>query len=864
MGKNETKVPRLFKRLLRWFCASELLEELEGDLEEAFEDHVEEKGKWYASYRYIKEVFFLLRPSVLKKRDGISLASPMMLRSYGKVAVRNFVKNKTYVAINILSMSVGLACCIVAYLNYDHNASFDSHHEQIDSIYRINFEQLETERTRHFGISPFSLSEEAKNSAYVTDVVRYWEWSGEIDRDNTFFEVNMGYVTENFMEMFSYPLVYGSQEALSRRTSIIISEGLAMKIFGKLDTVGESVLYIHEGEERLYTVEGVFRNPPSNSSIQIDALTHIDNTGNRSAVESRDATYSTTFLLIPDHERVEQVEKHLQNYAAENVEWNDEKVRTFYLDPLQGMAKHAAKNDVVGPMEIAFPWPMEVIPGIISICILLIACMTFTNTSIASAAGRLKEIGVRKVMGGMKSQVITQFLTESLLICLLAIICAIPLSKYLAQEFSQLLPMLDIKLVFTNNIPFFLFLVALLCIAGFIAGGYPAFYLSKFQPSKILKGNLKYKSVGRLTKVLLTAQFAFSMLTITASVLFIQNAQYQNEMDLGFDTDETLVIRLQGYKQHYNSIQQALSTNPSISSVTGSADHVGRRYHNATITHKGQQMDIVGLDVGPKYLETVELELILGRDFDVERATDYSESVIVNESFVEAQGWEDPIGQQLTYQDTLNYYVVGVVKDFYFDAFNSPIQPLWIRFAKPEDFNYLIARTSATLIPEVTNQIKATWRELFNDELRSIRPASYAKNEAQLINGIILKVFIFMGTIAAIMSVVGFYYLVSLNLFGKMKEIGVRKVLGSTRWLVAKEVNKEYIYILIIGTLSGSIASYFLIPMFMAVMWSAYADSNMLTIIYSIGLMLFTCLFTVGTKVIRAAGKNPVYLLRDE
>lgn len=863
MGKL-TKPPAIFKKLLHKFCAQELIEELEGDLEESFVDNLEEKGKWYAIYRYAKEVIYLVRPSVIRKRNYESTMSPIMIKNYSKVALRNFKKNRTYVAINILSMSIGLACCIVAYLNYDHNVSFDTHHENIDSIYRINFEQLDPNRVRHFGISPTLLAEEAKNSAYVTDVVRYWEWSGEIDRDNTFFEVSMGYVTENFMDIFSYPLLYGTPEALTRRTSIVISEDLSMRIFGKLDAIGESVSYIHEGEEHLYTVEGVFRNPPSNSSIQIDALTHIDNTRSTSSGQVSDARYSTTFLHIPDQDRVDQIEKHLQEYAAENVQWDDEKVRVFYLDPLRGMAKRAARNDVIGPMEIAFPWPMEVVPGIISLCILLIASMTFTNTSIASAAGRLKEIGVRKVMGGKKSQVIIQFLTESMIICLFAILFAIPISKYLSQQFNQLLPMLEIELVFSNNIPFFLFLAGLLCIAGLIAGGYPAFYLSKFQPSKILKGNLKYKSVSRLTKVLLTAQFAFSMLTITASVLFVQNAQYQSEMDLGFDTDETIVVRLQGYKQHYTSIQQALSTNPNISSVTGSADHVGRRYHSATVTHKGESMDIVGLDVGPNYLRTMELELVRGRDFDENRATDYIESVIVNERFVEDQGWEDPIGQQLVYQDSLSYYVVGVVKDFYFDAFNSPIQPLWIRFEKPEEYNYLIARTSAAMIPEVTNQIKATWRELFNDELRSVRPASYARDEAQTINTIILKILIFMGSIAAIMSIVGFYSMVSLNLFGKMKEIGVRKVLGSTTWSVARVVNKEYIYILLIGIITGSLASYYLIPLFMNSLWAAYTDSSIGVVALSIIMMVATCLLTVGARVMKAAGKSPVHLLKDE
>lgn len=861
---NKIRPPRFLKKLLHFFCAPELLEELEGDLEEIFEDNLEEKGSRYASFRYTREVLHLIRPSVIRKFAIPSLRPSVMLDNYRKVAFRNFYKNKTYVSINVLSMSIGLACCIVAYLNYQHNITFDEHHEQIDSIYRINYTQQDNSRFRNYGVAPAPISEFSKDLVHVDNVSQYIEWHGNVVVDDNYFDVSMGYVTSNFLDVFTFPLLSGYKNALNTRSAVIISSNLAIRLFGNEDVIGESLTHIHQGKELIFTIEGVLNKIPSNSSIQIDALTNIENFPDANVLGEWQK-YSTTFLSISNPSHITSIEKQIQNFALKNAPVLDNQANeNYYLDPLTGMASRAEENDVIGPLEVSFPWAMELVPVIISALILLIACMTFTNTSIASASGRLKEIGIRKVMGGQKSQVIFQFLTESIFVCLMAIVIAIPISRYLAKEFNQLLPFLDIELLLSNNIGFFLFLFGLLLTAGIISGGYPALYLSKFQPSIILKGNLKYKSVGRLTKILLTSQFAFSMLTITASIFFVLNAQYQNSIDLGFDTEKTIVVHFRNQSEAYSPLLNALEKNPRIQKLAGSVDHVGRRYHTAKVKHEGEEFDIVGLDVGPNYLETVELELIRGRDFDEERTTDFRKSILVNEKLVQTKGWKDPIGKELIYEDSLSYSVIGVVKDFYFDAFNSPIQPLWIRMKEPNEYNYLIAQTSAALVPSVMEEIKLTWQDLFNEDIRDIKPGEYARNEAQLTNGIILKIMIFMGSIAAIMSMIGFYSLVSLNLFTKMKEIGVRKVLGGSTLSVARVVNKEYLIILLIGITSGSIASYFIIPHLMNSIWATYATSNVWITFLSIVIMLSTCILTVSIRVFRAARKNPILLLKDE
>lgn len=790
-----------------------------------------------------------------------------MITNYGKVAFRNFTKNKTYVLINILSISVGLACCVVAYLNYDYNDSFDEQHENMNQIYRVNYHQQDGDRMRQYGLAPFPISHESQNLSNVSKVVRYSEWHGSAKVQDNYFDLNMGYVSDNFLDVFTFPLELGSKELLTRKSAIIVSREMALRLFGEVDVIGQTLTYVHRGEERSYTIEGVLEKQPSNTSFNVDALTNIDNLVR---YQSKDQwqNYGTTFLVINDKEFVDRVTQHLNDYSSKNAPTvENEEAKTFYLDPLKGMASRAEANDVIGPLEVSFPLAMEIVPAVISALILLIACFTFTNTTIASAASRLKEIGIRKVLGGRKNQIVFQFLTESLLVCALAIIAAIPLSSLLATQFNQLLPMLDLELAISNNIGFYSFMVGLVLFTGLIAGGYPALYLSRFQPSKILKGNLKYKSIGRQTKVLLTVQFAFSMLTIMASVLFVQNARFQNTIDLGYDTEQIIVVRIgseENKEQVYHALNNALSINPRITALAGSADHVARRFHNATVSFEGETFNIVGLDVGPNYIETVELELTQGRDFDKDRASDYLESVIINESFVKDQGWNNPIGQKLIYQDTVEYFVIGVVKDFYFDDFSTSIQPLWMRLSTPDEYNYLIAKTSPENVATVMEEINMTWRALFNREIKDIKAPEYARWKGQTINGIILKVLLFMGSVAAVMSMIGFFSLVSLNLFGRMKEIGVRRVLGSSTISIIQVINKDYIIILLVGIMSGSLISHFLVPVLMSTIWAYHIDGNISITLLSILLMLLTCLLTVGIRVVKAANVSPVNLLKDE
>ncbi|MDN5199796.1 ABC transporter permease [Fulvivirgaceae bacterium BMA10] len=789
-----------------------------------------------------------------------------MLKNYVKIAFRNLIRNKVYVLINVLSMGTAIACCIVAYLNYEFYASHDEHHERMDEIYRLNFVRQTTDRQQHFGIVPLPIEQKIQALSGVEEVVKFNQHRGTIKIKDNLFGTRVGFVDPAFVRLFTIPILYGNAGSLLQKRNILISDKLSLKCFGKENSVGEVLTYLDRGEEREMIVSGVFKSLPLNSSFRFEALSNFENHFDWHKVSATDWTkFTAIFFTIPDQVAPANLEEQVKELAMLHNQFDPkEKAVDYYMDPFRGMAARAYDRDIAGPFGDILPWPLVAVVAAISFLILIIASFTFMNTAIVASARRLKEIGVRKVVGGRRRQIIWQFLGENLAICVLSMIVALPLSEYLADEFSQLFPKTIVELHYTNHFGFIIFIFGLLMLTGIIAGAYPAFYVSKFHPASILKGSLKFGKVSKFSKSLLFVQICFSMLAVVSSVLFIQNMAYQNAMDLGFDIDKTVVVRFTTGRSEYTTMQNQLLQNPRVLSITGAGDHAGRRNYFSSVKFEDEEIAIAGMDIGADYIETMELEIVQGRDFNKNLQSDYKEAMIINEKFAETMNWKDPIGKKLVFQDTLDYYVIGVVKDFYYDAFNSQIQPMCLRFIKPHDFRYLIAKTSAAEVLHVEEEMKILWTELFQSQHYDIKTGEHARFAATFTNRLMLKIFIFMGSLATILSLIGLFALVSLNMEGRMKEIGVRKVMGASSSIIMQSINRTYMLILWAGTLVGATIAYFVIPTLMGSIWAHHIDASIWLLALAICLMVLICVLTVGFKVYNTASVNPVNLLRDE
>jgi len=384
-----------------------------------------------------------------------------MIKHLLTITIRNFLKNRIFVLLNILGMGLAIACCIVAYLNYDYNTSFDQQHENVDHIYRVNHFQEVDGHVRTLGEVPLPVADQLSQMESV-DVVRYNKRRGSVRTGDQLFDCRMGFVDEKFFEIFTFPLLRGTTESIYGNPGIIISKKLAMITFNSLDVIGKEIQFLDRGSELSLLIVGVLDKIPHNSSLDFDAIVNYDYFLNFYEVEESDwQSYTSAFLLLPSRTDVTEIENTLNNYASSVNELLTKNAPiTFYLDPLDGMALRSVKEGIDGPMREPFPWPVVFFPFVISFIVLLIASFTFTNTFIAFSSGRLKEIGLRKVSGGQRFQIVGQFLGEAIIVSVLSLVVAIPLADLILTEFNQLVPKIQLDIGFSNYGTF-------LCILGF-------------------------------------------------------------------------------------------------------------------------------------------------------------------------------------------------------------------------------------------------------------------------------------------------------------------------------------------------------------------------------------------------------------
>ena len=792
-----------------------------------------------------------------------------MLKNYLKITFRSLMKNKLFVFINVFGLGVALACCIVAYLNWDYNVKFDTYHENANKIYRVNFVRITNGNPIKNGSCPLPLGHTIRESiSQIDKVIRYYPTGGNFKVGDELFNTWVAAVDPEFFEVFTVEMVYGDKSLFSDKRTIFISTEIREKHFPDNENpVGEIITYIN-GEKRIeFKVGGVYRKPPLNTSFFSEAFVHYDNVIDIEGWDENNwAIFNNTFVTVNNPDDIPEIEKQLQSYVEiQNRAKEDYKVDHYYLDPFEGMAVRAEREDIWNHwLNQSLPSAAAIAPGIMAILILLIACFNFTNTSIAIANRRIKEIGIRKVMGSSKKQLVAQFLGENILLTFFALIVGLLIAAFLVPAYSAMWPFLDIRLSLSENIEFLGFLVGLLFFTGIIAGSYPAFYVSGFQPSSILRGSVKFSGTNSFTRVLLTLQYAISLVAIVSGFIFTQNAEYQKNYDMGFNMESVVFAHVKN-EDGFTAMRNELSGNSMIKEIAGSRHSATSSWYTDPIKFESSELDVSLLDIGAGYLSTIGASITSGRDFIENSQTDVVSSVIINEELVRTFGWEEPVGKRIILRDTIELYVVGVVKDIYIDGeLWDPIEPMLMRYVTQKNFRFLSVRTELADIKAVKELMDEKWNLVFPDELSSVRYMEEEKANSAEVNYNIKVMFIFLGAVAVVLSAIGLFSLVSLNIIKRMKEIGVRKVLGASVGNIVKNISKEFIIILSIASVLGSVAGYYLAKMLMASIWTYYVPIGAAAFGLSIFILFLVSGVTIGGKVIRAASINPAYTLRDE
>lgn len=789
-----------------------------------------------------------------------------MFKNHLKIAWRSLFKNKVSTFINLIGLSAAIGCSIVVFLFIDNQYNRDAFHKNGKSIFFVESLVERNGQRQLWGFTPIPLGPAlASDFPQIKRAVRIGYGSGVMRYEDKVFDENILFAENGFLDMLTFPLKYGDPAALAEKKNIILSDDLARKYFGESDPVGKPVtLRFHDDRVESFVVAGVAEKFPQQASFWFEALVSYERYLDLIGVEAANWKYRTggTFVQFHQPQDAATVAANLKSYMQRNNEADpDWPVSAFVFDNLLDLPSNSWK--IRGDISNGASPTERTTLLVIGLFMLILACFNYVNMAIASAGGRLKEIGVRKVIGSKKLQIVNQFLSENLVLCALALVTGVALAQsFFVPAFNSLFEGQNLALDFGANPRLWIFFAGLLLFTALFAGLYPAFYISKFQPVAIFRGKQKLGGRNLFSKSLLTFQFILSALLIAASVVFTQNAAYQKNRDWGYNQAQVIAIPINNEKQ-FTLLRDELSKNPGIAQIAGSAQHVGLRSSRRVIKHLDQPSEAVVFDVGFNYLEAMELRLKAGRTFDENLRTDLSRAIIVNERMVKEMKWQDAIGQQLTVDSTA-YRVVGVVEDFHYTDFKRRIEPTLFRLSSPEDFRYLIVQAAAGMVLQTAEAVQNVWKKLIPEfPYNGVFQDEVFARAMKEISGI-QKLFAFIAVVALAISCMGLFGLVALSVAKRRKEFSIRKVLGANLAHIAHLVNREFAVILALAAVIATPLGWFVLDLLLDKVYFYRVALTAAPFIMALLVILFTAMLTVSTQIYKVATASPVEGLRSE
>ncbi len=791
-----------------------------------------------------------------------------MFKNHLRIAWRNLAKNNLFLLVNVAGLALALSTCTIAYFNTTFALGFDEFHENIDELYKVHIRKNENGNLSTHGINPIPLGPAiSQDLAQVGEVVRVMRSKMMVGQGKQRFPRQVAFVDEAFFDLFTFRLQEGNADLLRDKSSVFLSQQMAHTYFRDRNPIGESIiLTASDNREYTFQVAGVLQKIAANSTISFDLAINYDNYLKINHIKGKSWREFTaaTFLSIAKPEDVRSVEELLSRYIeAPNQANPDWEIESYELQPLRNFAldsQHIYSNWLNAQLH-----PANVIaPPLLALLIMLVACFNFTNTTLALANRRIKEIGIRKAVGGTKPQLVAQFMGENVLICFLAILVSLILSNYLVPAYGALWEGVDLKVHFDDSYGFYLFLFIILIVTSFIAGAYPSLYVSSFSPTHILRGTIDMAESGKLSKVLLAGQYLLTVVALFTTLAFMQNAHYQNEADLGFNRDDIIGVPI-GSREEYLAIQTFLNQSKEIASFAGTRHHLGKSAYSETIKDSFKSLPVSVLDLGTNYLEVMDISLLKGRGFK-DNSSERSTSIIVNEQTVRSFGWDEPLGQKVWLNDSTQLTVVGIVKDFYHHGFWRKAEPFAIRPAVQSAHAFLIAKVEDGQLESAFQHLHDHWNRsipnkpfegFYQDQLDIIR-------EAKATNTNIVIIFCFLAFIAVILSGLGLFTLVSLSVMKRLKEIGIRRTLGAPVSRIVRLINRPYLLIVLGGSLLGLGVGYYLTNKLVSSIFELHQPTTLTTYLLPLLLVLVLSIAVSAARILAAALSNPVKSLRYE
>lgn len=801
-----------------------------------------------------------------------------MFRNYLLITFRQLRKNLLTSGLNIAGLATGIAVCLFIAVWMQRELSFDNFHPDGDRIYRVvNTFTSESESFSQAPSGPALGARLPENLPEIEAACRYFDASDQLTvGDRQFFEDDIQFADSSFFNFFNFPLLQGlPDKVLSGPDQIVLTESLAKKYFGNYDPVGQTIQY---GEDEMLTVSGVAADPPVNSQIQFSAIIPMDymyryaeeNYGGFKIDEMWVGGWMYTYLRLRDATEWKSTEQRVNEVVAEHSKeaWENNSMSYVYkLQPMRDIHLNSIdlRYDLPSNGSRARVWMF----GTVGLMVLLLACINYMNLATAGALKRAKETGIRKVVGARRGELIRQFLTDSVTLVLISTVIGLLLFWIFLPAFSRL----------TGELYHFSFSwLNLLLLAGFtlglgiFSGLYPAFVLSAFKPVSILKGAFQRKPEGIwMRKGLVVFQFVATMALIAGIIIIQQQMSFVQSKELGYRGDAVITVNYRGFQSvndKMEPLRSELMKSPAILHTSRHGGNVVGGLGNGWTTTENLEGEEIStsaynISVDPDYFETYGMELAAGRFFSKDIATDTMKAVLVNEAAVRTFGWqkaEQAIGKRFGKGDDARS-VIGVVKDFHFESLHKPVDALVVHFARGG--NLLSLRLDRSNVKEAVRHLETTWQRMIPNV-----PLDYAFVDHQVAEQygneqVTETLFMLFSSLSLFIACLGLFGLVSFMAEQKVKEIGIRKVLGASVTGIVALLSKDFLRLVLIAMLIAAPLAWYFMEQWLQdfayridISWWVFALAGFAA--------LTIALLTIALRSLKAAFVNPVESLRSE
>ncbi len=792
-----------------------------------------------------------------------------MLKNYLKIALRNLRKQKGHAFINVAGLAVGMACCLLILLYVQHELSFDQYHQNKDRLYRLatriqgaTFENGIAKVNGPWGVAI------KKEVPEIGDAVRF-VIVGQIlvgKGEKRFYENDGLYADSTALRVFSFPILQGdARTALVAPNTMAVTRDFAQKYFGEENPLGQTLTLDNRTE---YLITALLDNVPSNSHFTFDFLLSLAGFQHPQRDNWIQWNQFYTYLLLKENVPPQTVEAKIPAVLRKGM--GEEAAARFapFLQPLAKIHLYSQLFREMAPnSNVAYIY----IFSSVALLILIVAAINFINLSTAQGSRRAKEVGVRKVLGSLRQQLVGQFLTEAILLCVFAVVLAISLAEFFLPTFNTLVNT-NLEIAWRNNALLWLAVLGLTLLLGGLAGSYPAFALSAFQPVHALKGQAGGTTKkSALRNGLVVFQFALSAFLLMATGVIYRQAQFIREKNLGYHPEQILTIPMQNpaLARDYETVKHELLQHPNIVAVSASANLPGGSDWGIPTQPEGvppEQVPPMRMLVGDHdFLNTFQIELAQGRGFSKELASDSTSAFIINEEAARQLNWKDPLGKMIAMPAIQRQAapVVGVMKDFHFRSLHERIGPLLFFIPRVDWMTMFSVRIRPENIPETLRFLEEKFKQLdpshpFTYTFFDERMAQQYENEMRL-----QSLSAYAAGLGMFIACLGLFGLVSFATAQRTKEIGIRKVLGATTSGIVSLLSQETVRLVIIANLVACPVAFFIMQRWLQNF--AYR-TEMSPLVFALASLftIFLALATVGYRSIKAALANPVEALRYE